>query len=228
MRLLLVEDEAEAAAALAKGLRENAFAVDVAVNGAEALERIHVNPYDLIVLDVRLPDISGLKVCGEMRRAGVMAPVLMLTALDGVNDRIDGLDSGADDYLRKPFDFRELLARIRALLRRGPSVVDSRLRLADLEIDTRSHRVHRGDRAIDLTAREYALLEYLVRNAGRVVGRAEISDHVWDETYDPFSNLIEVYVQRLRRKIDSESPLKLIHTRRGEGYVLSAESEAGV
>lgn len=228
MRLLLVEDEAEAAAALAKGLRENAFAVDVAVNGAEALERIHVNPYDLIVLDVRLPDISGLKVCAEMRRAGLMAPVLMLTALDGVNDRIDGLDSGADDYLPKPFDFRELLARIRALLRRGPSVVDSRLRLADLEIDTRSHRVHRGDRAIDLTAREYALLEYLVRNAGRVVGRAEISDHVWDETYDPFSNLIEVYVQRLRRKIDSESPLKLIHTRRGEGYVLSAESEAGV
>jgi two-component system copper resistance phosphate regulon response regulator CusR len=221
MRILLVEDEADAAAALAKGLRDKSFAVDIAEGGREALRRAHVTSYDLMILDVRLPDLSGLQVCKEMRGSGSTVPIIMLTALGMINDRINGLDCGADDYLSKPFDFGELLARIRALLRRGPVLQDSRMQLADLVLDTRSHRVQRGDEAIELTAREYALLEYLVRNAGKVVGRAEISEHVWDENYDPFSNLIEVYVQRLRRKVDRASPVKLIHTRRGEGYLVA-------
>jgi two-component system copper resistance phosphate regulon response regulator CusR len=224
MRLLLVEDEAEAAAAVAKGLREKTFAVDIAVDGEQALERIHVHSYDLVILDVRLPRMSGLEVCSELRRAGFTVPVIMLTALDSVSDRIEGLDYGADDYLAKPFDFGELLARIRALLRRGPTLHDASLQLADLILDTRSHRVRRAGEDIELTAREYSLLEYLVRNAGKVVGRAEISDHVWDENYDPFSNLIEVYVQRLRRKVDRDNPVKLIHTRRGEGYLMESGS----
>jgi DNA-binding response OmpR family regulator len=224
MRLLLVEDEAEAAAATAKGLREKSFAVDIAADGPMALERIHVNSYDLVILDVRLPGMSGLDVCREMRNLGFTVPVIMLTALDSVSDRIDGLDCGADDYLAKPFDFGELLARIRALLRRGPALQNSSLQIADLVLDTRSHKVMRAGEEIELTAREYAMLEYLVRNAGKVVGRAEISEHVWDENYDPFSNLIEVYIQRLRRKVDRDSPVKLIYTRRGEGYLMDASA----
>jgi two-component system copper resistance phosphate regulon response regulator CusR len=224
MRLLLVEDEAAAAAALAKGLREHAFAVDVADDGGAALDHIAVNTYDLVILEVRLPDMPGFEVCAEMRLRGLRGPVLMLTALDSVSDRIRGLDAGADDYLPKPFDLGELLARIRALLRRGPVLRDTDLQLADLTLDTRTHRARRGQADIELTGREYALLEFLVRNAGRVVGRAEISEHVWDETYDPFSNLIEVYVQRLRRKVDQNGGVKLIHTRRGEGYLMEARS----
>ncbi|MDE3195957.1 MAG: response regulator transcription factor [Acidobacteriota bacterium] len=225
MRLLVVEDEPEAAQALARGLRENTFAVDLAGTGAEALERLHVNSYDLAILDVLLPGMSGFEVCAEMRRLGIQTPVLMLTALDDVFHRIEGLDRGADDYLPKPFDFGELLARIRALLRRPGAFEDSLLQIADLQLDRRSHDVRRNGRKIELTAREYALLEYLVLNAGRVIGRAEISEHVWDETYDPFSNLIEVYVQRLRRKIDTDHEVRLIHTRRGEGYRIAASEE---
>lgn len=225
MRILLVEDEPEAASALAKGLREKSLAVDIAANGEDGLYHLEVNNYDLVLLDVRLPKMSGLQVCSEIRRRGQTVPVLMLTALYSVADRIHGLDCGADDYLSKPFDFGELMARIRALLRRGPSLQNPMLHLTDLELDTRSHAVRRGGEDIDLTAREYALLEYLVRNAGQVVGRAEISEHVWDESYDPFSNLIEVYVQRLRRKVDRNHAIKLIHTRRGEGYLMAAEVE---
>jgi two-component system, OmpR family, copper resistance phosphate regulon response regulator CusR len=217
VRLLLVEDEADAARMLARGLREHAYAVDVAVDGNEALDKIYTNSYDVVLLDIMLPVKDGMQVCREMRAAGYATPVLMLTALDQVEHRITGLDSGADDYLTKPFDFGELLARVRALLRRGPALQDPVLRVGDLQIDTRARLVHRADRVVELTAKEYALLEYLARREGEVVGRADISEHVWEENYDPFSNLIEVYVQRLRRKVGPN----LIHTRRGEGYQLA-------
>ena len=225
MRVLLVEDERDAALMLAKGLREHSFAVDIAEDGPSALEKIHENTYDLVLLDLMLPGMDGLDVCRQIRREGAVLPVLMLTARDAVSARISGLDSGADDYVCKPFDFQELLARIRALLRRGPALEDPIIRVDGLNIDTRDHTARRGDRVIELTAKEYALLEYLARRRGEVVGRAEISEHVWDETYDPFSNLIEVYVQRLRRKIDQPGELPLIRTRRGEGYILGGEDD---
>ncbi len=219
---MLVEDEPDAAAILAKGLREHAFAVDLACDGNEAIERVHVNSYDLVILDLLLPGVPGYQVCRHIREIGLTFPVLMLTALGSVANRIQGFDCGADDYLCKPFDFGELRARIGALLRRGPALQNPVLKIDDLAIDTRSHQVRRGRESIELTAREYALLEYMALNSGKVIGRAEISEHVWDETYDPLSNLIEVYVQRLRRKVDQEHPIKLIHTRRGEGYILKA------
>jgi two-component system copper resistance phosphate regulon response regulator CusR len=222
VRILLVEDEPSAAKMLAKGLREQSYAVDVAVDGETALYQASVSDYDLIVLDVMLPRRDGFEVCREIRATGSSVPVLMLTARDVVEDRITGLDSGADDYLTKPFDFGELLARARALLRRGEVVRLELLKIGDLEIDTRAKRVSRAGRVIQLTAKEYGLLEYFARNAGRVLGRAEISEHVWDENFDAFSNLIEVYVQRLRRKIDDGHAEKLFQTRRGEGYVLTS------
>jgi two-component system copper resistance phosphate regulon response regulator CusR len=222
MRILLVEDEPSAAEILAKGLREQTYAVDVARDGVEAVYHAGISDYDLIVLDVMLPRKDGFAVCRELRAAGATMPVLMLTARDAVEDRIAGLDLGADDYLTKPFDFHELLARVRALLRRGQMLNPETLAIADLGINTRSHEVRRGNERIDLTAKEYALLEYLARRAGDVVTRAEIAEHVWDENFDPFSNLIEVYIQRLRRKIDDGRDLKLIRTLRGEGYLLSS------
>jgi len=224
MRILLVEDEPAAAGMLAKGLREQAYAVDIAAEGETALYQAEINGYDLIILDVMLPVKDGFEVCRELRAAGSTVPVLMLTARDAVRDRIAGLDTGADDYLIKPFDFHELLARVRALLRRGPALREETLIVADLRIDTRARRVERAGRSIDLTAKEYALLEYLARRSGEVVGRADIAEHVWDESFDPFSNLIEVYVQRLRRKVDEGHDAKLIRTRRGEGYLLAVES----
>ena len=222
MRILLVEDEPSAARMIAKGLRERAYAVDVAGDGEAALYQSEINDYDLILLDVMLPRRDGLEVCRSLRQAGLSTPILMLTARDTFADRVGGLDSGADDYLTKPFDFGELLARIRALLRRGPVLRSETVMVGDLSLDTRAHRVRRGDREINLTSKEYALLEYLARNAGQVVGRAQISEHVWDESFDPFSNLIDVYVQRLRRKIGDSTSHKLIRTIRGEGYILSA------
>src|SRR5687767_4342667 len=168
-----------------------------------------INDYDLILLDVMIPELDGLEVCRRLRSAGDTTPILMLTARDSIQDRIAGLDIGADDYLVKPYDFHELLARVRALLRRGPALRSGMMQIADLTINTHSRKVGRGERAIKLTAKEYALLEYLARRAGEVVGRAEIAEHVWDESFDPFSNLIEVYIQRLRRKIDEGDPLKL-------------------
>lgn len=220
MRILVVEDELDAARMLAKGLREHAYAVDIAYDGAEAVRKLYVTPYDLVVLDLMLPDRDGVSVCEEMRAQGMAIPVLMLTAVAGVEQRIAGLDCGADDYLTKPFDFGELLARIRALLRRGPALANPILTLSDLVIDTRSRSVTRSGRQLDLTAKEYALLEYLVRRRGEVVGRADISEHVWEENYDPCSNLIEVYIQRLRRKLEESGEPGLIQTRRGEGYQL--------
>ena len=220
MRILLVEDDAVIASSVAKGLREEAYAVDVATDGDAALSEAAINPYDAIVLDVMLPKRDGFAVCRELRQRGLTTPVLMLTARDAVRDRITGLDTGADDYLTKPFEFGELLARLRALLRRGPVLAPAVLRVADLELDTHAQRATRAGREVALTTREYALLEFLARNAGRVVGRAEISDHVWDDNYDPVSNLIESYINRLRKKLDAPGLPPLIHTRRGAGYVL--------
>jgi len=224
MRILLVEDEPDVARMLAKGLREQSYAVDVAADGQTALFQAQMNEYDLLILDVMLPQKDGLEVCRELRAAGSVVPVLMLTARDAVQDRIAGLDSGADDYLIKPFDFHELLARARALLRRGQALKPSVIEIADLAIDTRAHQVKRAGNVVSLTAKEYALLEYLARRADEVVTRAEIAEHVWDENFDPFSNLIEVYIQRLRRKIDERHEQKLIRTLRGEGYLLTAGS----
>jgi two-component system copper resistance phosphate regulon response regulator CusR len=227
MRILLVEDDPVIASSLAKGLREQAYAVDVATDGDAAIYQAAVNPYDAIVLDVMLPKRDGFAVSRELRRRGLSTPVLMLTARDAVRDRIEGLDTGADDYLTKPFEFGELLARLRALLRRGPALAPALLRVADLELDTHAQRATRAGRAVALTTREYALLEFLARNAGRVVGRAEISDHVWDDNYDPLSNLIESYINRLRKKLDAPGLPPLIHTRRGAGYLLGESSPSG-
>lgn len=225
LRILLVEDEPSAARMLAKGLREQTYAVDVAGDGEAALYQASVNDYDLIVLDVMLPIKDGFEVCRELRAAGSSIPILMVTARESVQDRIEGLDTGADDYLTKPFDFHELLARVRALLRRGQTLYPQVIEIADLKIDTQAHRVSRADRSIELTAKEYALIEYLARRRGEVVTRAEISEHVWDETFDAFSNLIEVYIQRLRKKIDEGQEPRLIRTLRGEGYMLTAGDE---
>lgn len=225
MRILVVEDEAVAAAVLAKGLREHAYAVDVAADGTAALEQVAVNDYDLVILDVLLPGINGLDLCGQLRRDGIAVPILMLTARGGPDQRVEGLDAGADDYLPKPYHFPELLARVRALLRRGPALASMVLSADDLTIDTRARRVERAGQVIPLTSKEYALLEYLARRRGEVVGRADIAEHVWDDRYDPMSNLIEVYIQRLRRKVDDGHPLKLIRTRRGAGYTLDVTDE---
>jgi two-component system, OmpR family, copper resistance phosphate regulon response regulator CusR len=225
MRVLLVEDDTRIAHFVAKGLREQAYAVDVAANGEGALYQAAINTYDLIVLDVMIPEPDGFAVCKELRRAGHRVPVLMLTARDSVEDRVEGLDCGADDYLTKPFEFRELLARLRALLRRPTALQSAILSVADLSVDTTSQTVSRGGAAIPMTAKEYALMEFLARNAGRVVSRAEIAEHVWNEEFDPFTNLIEVYVNRLRRKIDTKGVKPLLHTRRGAGYLLCLEEK---
>jgi two-component system copper resistance phosphate regulon response regulator CusR len=195
--------------------------VDIAADGVAACYQAAIADYDAIVLDVLLPLKDGLEVCGQLRREGSLVPILMLTARDSVEARIAGLDRGADDYLTKPYDFGELLARLRALIRRGARpLLPERLRIGAIELDTRAHRVLKRGREVPLTAREYALLEYLARRGGEVVGRAEISEHVWDESYEPFSNVIEVYVRRLRRKLDDPDSESLIRTRRGEGYEL--------
>jgi DNA-binding response OmpR family regulator len=220
MRLLIVEDDSVAAELLAKGFRENAYAVDVAPDGLAALQRALVYEYDLVVLDVLLPGIDGLEVCRRLRKRGVAVPVIMLTARWGVEERVAGLDAGADDYLPKPFHFSELLARVRALLRRGPVLGPTVQKVGDLSIDTRTRRVERNGKPIELTAKEYTLLAYMTRHQGQVVSRTDISEHVWDEHFDPTSNVIDVYVQRLRRKIDDGHAQRLIHTRRGAGYVL--------
>ena len=220
MRVLLVEDDVRIASFVAKGLRENSYAVDHVTDGEEAVYKAHVSPYDLLLLDINIPSSNGFEVCRRIRAAGGDMPILMLTARDAVEDRIAGLDCGADDYLIKPFEFSELLARLRALLRRHREIRAEKIVIDDLEIDTRSQTVTRGGTGVALTAKEYSLLEFLAVNKGRVLGREEIAEHVWDERFDPFSNLIEVYIKRLRNKIDLEQTRPLIHTRRGAGYIL--------
>ena len=223
MRILVVEDEPAAAAVLAKGLREHAYAVDIAADGAVALEQVEVVDYDLVILDVLLPRINGLDLCRRLREFGATLPILMLTARGGLDQRVAGLDAGADDYLSKPYHFPELLARVRALLRRGPVLAPAELSVEDLVVDTRTRRVTRAGRAVQLTSKEFALLEHLLRREGHVVGRHDIAEHVWEAGFDPLSNLIEVYIQRLRRKIDDGHAVKLIQTRRGAGYLLTAD-----
>ncbi|MEO8562262.1 MAG: response regulator transcription factor [bacterium] len=220
LRLLLAEDDPYLSAMLSKGLREHAYAVDVVSDGNAAVVQAAVNDYDLVVLDVTMPKRDGFSVCREMRRRGSSVPVLMLTARDALADKIEGLDAGADDYLAKPFEFAELLARLRALLRRGRDIRESEIVVADLVVDTRGQTASRDGVLLPLTTKEYTLLEFLARNAGRVVGRAEISAHVWDDNHDPLSNALEVCVTRLRRKVD-DGRTPLIHTRRGAGYLLA-------
>ncbi|HTQ61942.1 MAG TPA: response regulator transcription factor [Candidatus Solibacter sp.] len=226
MRILLVEDDPGVRRFVVKGLREQAYAVDTAETGEEALYQADINEYDLIILDVMIPEPDGFEVCRRLRKSGRRMPILMLTARDAVEDRVSGLDRGADDYLTKPFEFRELLARLRALLRRSTELHPPRLSVGELVLDTAAQNATRDGHAISLTHKEYALLEFLVRNSGRVVSRSEIAEHVWDETFDPFSNLIEVYINRLRRKIDPDGTGSLLQTRRGAGYILMSDDDA--
>jgi len=220
MRVLVVEDDPELAAVLESGLSEHGFQVVRESTFAAGRSRAMLGAFDVIVLDVMLPGGSGFDLCRALRERNVGAPVLMLTARDTVDDRVRGLDSGADDYLTKPFAFRELVARLHALARRPPTPLPEVTTIADLEVDLRAHRVRRGGRDIELTAKEFALLEFFLRHAGQVVDRAAITAHVWDENHDPFTNVLEVLVRRLRRKIDDGYDVKLIHTLRGAGYRL--------
>jgi DNA-binding response OmpR family regulator len=223
MRVLLVEDEPHAANVLAKGLREQAYAVDLAADGDTAIFQAGTTDYDAVILDIMIPIKDGFAVCREIRASGSAVPILMLTARDAVEARIQGLDCGADDYLVKPFDFGELLARLRAVIRRGQQpLLPQWLIVGPLALDTRSRRARMRNREVVLTAKEYALLEYLARRAGDVVSRADIAEHVWDEHYDPLSNVVDVYIQRLRRKLDRPGSESCIRTRRGEGYQLAA------
>jgi two-component system OmpR family response regulator len=224
MRLLIAEDDDKLARTLSRGLSKEGYAVDVVGSGEAALLQASVYEYDAIILDIMLSGIDGVEVCRSLRDQDHWAPVLMLTALDGVADRIGGLDAGADDYLVKPFDFGELLARLRALLRRGAPERPAMLIIEDLEVDPAARSVARGGRSIQLTAREFALLEFLVRRAGEVVSRAEVLDHVWDSNYTGSTNVVDVYVGYLRRKLEEPFGRALIRTVRGAGYVIDLSS----
>jgi DNA-binding response OmpR family regulator len=220
MRVLLVEDDPELSAVIQSGLSENGVNVVCESTFATGLSRAVLGTFDVIILDIMLPGGSGFDLCRALREREVGTPVLMLTARDAVDDRVRGLDAGGDDYLTKPFAFRELVARVRALARRRPTPLPETAKIADLEVDMRAHRVRRGGQSIELTAKEFALLEFLVWHRDQVVDRAAITAHVWDENHDPFTNVLEVLVRRLRRKIDDGFDLKLIHTLRGAGYRL--------
>jgi two-component system OmpR family response regulator len=223
MRVLVVEDEIKMARAVRRGLEQEGYAVDVAGDGDDALFRATEDEYDAIVLDLMLPGIDGFELCRSLRARGHWAPVLMLTARDAVDDRIRGLDVGADDYLVKPFAFGELLARLRALIRRGPNERPSILEVADVTLDPAAHRVARAGRDVDLSAREFSLLEYLMRSPGRVLTRRDILEHVWDYNYDGMSNVVDVYVGYLRKKLEHPFETAFIHTVRGVGYVVGRE-----
>jgi len=220
MRILVVEDEAAIAAFIQDGLVKAGYGVDLAPEGADALHWIAIATYDLIILDVMLPDMDGLSLCETLRRTGIAIPVLMLTARETIEDRVAGLDSGADDYLVKPFAFAELLARMRALLRREPAMLGTVLQVADLTLDTRSHEVARDGYSISLTTKEYRLLELLMRHPNQTITRDAIAEHIWNYEFDNISNLIDVHIHALRRKMDDPYPTKLLHTIRGVGYRL--------
>jgi DNA-binding response OmpR family regulator len=218
MRVLLVEDDRSLADIVVAGMREHHLAVVVATSARAGRERAELGEYDVIVLDVMLPDGSGFELCAWIRERGIATPILMLTARDAIDDRVLGLEAGADDYLIKPFAFRELVARVRALGRRRPAIAPAEHQVADLRVDLKSHTASRNGTPIRLTAKEFALLEFFVTHVGVVVDRAAITAHVWDENHDPFTNVLEVLVRRLRRKIDDDFEPKLIHTLRGSGY----------
>jgi len=220
MRILIVEDEKKIAGFIKRGLKDEGHVVDMAHDGEEGHFLASTNDYDLIILDLMLPKMDGITICKKLREAKNPAPILMLTAKDGVKDKVLGLDSGADDYLTKPFAFEEFLARVRNLLKKKGSLAPTKFKVADLTLDLLTHKVTRADKEIGLTTKEYALLEYLMRNAGTVVTRTKISEHVWDIDFDTFTNTIDVYINYLRKKIDSGAKKKLIHTFRGRGYIL--------
>lgn len=220
MRILVIEDELKIAQFIKRGLKEEGYAVDVTGDGEEGHFLLSSNEYDAIILDLMLPKIDGLTLCRTLRKEGNQTPIIMLTAKDTVKDKVKGLDSGADDYLPKPFAFEELLARVRVVLRKKDSRVQTQLKVDNLTMDLLTHKVTRGEREIDLTVKEYALLEYLMRNAGNIVTRTMISEHVWDINFDTFTNVIDVYINYLRNKIDSNTTDKMIHTVRGKGYLL--------
>jgi len=226
MRVLVVEDERKISSYLKRGLEEQGYAVDTAFTGLEALDYADAAPYDVIILDILLPEMDGLTACREIRKHGNRTPILMLTARDSVDDRVNGLDAGADDYLVKPFALKELLARLRAMSRRNAEQPKTTtLQIADLILDTLTRRVKRGSKQIELTSKEYAVLECLMREPERVLTRTQIAEHVWN--YDVYnqSNVVDVYIKNLRRKIDDGFEVKLIHTIRGAGYRLSAEAD---
>jgi two-component system copper resistance phosphate regulon response regulator CusR len=219
MRILVVEDEKRIADLVARGLESAGYTVDMAVDGATSLEMIHAADYDLVILDLMLPDIDGLKLLEKIRNRKASPPVLILSALGAVDDRVKGLERGADDYLGKPFSFVELLARVRALLRRGQPTPE-RLQVGDLSLDCIRRKVTRGGETIELAPKEFSILEYLMRNRGRAVSRTMIVEHVWDMDYDGLTNIVDVYIRHLRSKVDDRWPHKLIHTVRGIGYMI--------
>jgi DNA-binding response OmpR family regulator len=223
MRLLVAEDHPSLARSIANGLREEGYAVDLTFDGDEALHLARANPYDCMVLDIMLPGRDGWSVLQNMRKSSIATPVLCLTARDGVEDRVKGLDLGADDYLVKPFAWEELVARVRAVIRRKHEPRSSVITIADLEVDTARKTVRRAEKSIELSAREFSLLEYLVHREGEVVSRSEIWDHLYDQHDEAASNVVDVYIGYLRTKIDKDFEPKLIHTRRGQGYVLTAQ-----
>ncbi len=223
MRILVVEDEAALSSALAELLRREFYAVDVAEDGTTAEELASVNAYDLIVLDWTIPAPNGIELLRRWRGSGNQTPVLMLTARSGIDDRVDGLDTGADDFLAKPFSLAEFLARVRSLLRRGTRSLQSELAAADLAMDRAAHRVTLAGRPLDLSPKEFALLEYLLTRRDQVVSRTEISEHVWDDTFESFANVVDVTIHRLRKKIDGERPDRLLQTVKGVGYMLRGE-----
>jgi len=223
MRILVVEDEKKVASFIKRGLEEEGYTVDVAYDGDEGLKMGADEGYDLILMDLMLPKKDGLEVIQDLRKNNVRTPVLCLTAKDKVDDIVSGLDSGSDDYLTKPFAFAELLARVRALIRRGTSERGAEITFADLRLDPVAHKVWRSDKEIDLTTKEYALLEYMMRNPNQTLTRSMIAEQVWDYTFDSFTNIIDVYVNYLRKKVDKDFDKKLIHTVRGVGYVLREE-----
>ena len=223
MRVLVVEDNTDMGPYLEQGLRERGFAVDLATDGARGLDYASTGVYDLLILDRMLPGLDGLAVLRRLRAAGIRTPAIFLTAKSAVADRVEGLDAGADDYMVKPFSFAELLARIRVVLRRGPEAPPSVLRVADLSLDPATHAVERGGQRVDLSARQFALLHYLMRHAGEVVSRTMIQEHVWNYEYDGLTNVVDVHINRLRNKVDRGFDRPLIHTLRGVGYVLREE-----
>ncbi len=220
MRILVVEDEKKVAGFIKKGLEEETYAVDVAYDGEDGLHLGLEGQYDLIILDIMLPKIDGLEILSQLRDQGRDVPILLLTAKDAVDDRVAGLNKGADDYLTKPFAFSELLARVRVLLRRGKAEVKTTLQISDLTLDLVSHKVNRGGDEIELTGKEYILLEYFMRNKEKVLTRTMIAEHVWDYNFDTFTNVIDVYINHLRKKIDKGRQSKLLHTLRGVGYIM--------